>query len=791
MASHRYQRVVSRLHHSLFEQFEDRMLLTAAPVILKISDAVFAGNSFMINGGGIDPATVDVAIAAESSDPIFQADFNGTGTGVGGGGNITTSGGTSALGTTTGVTNTISSTAPFSAVGGSYLNSSVALNASQSQNIATFTPTSAANSWSALVGSVKIGSYSYLTMNGGFDLFLRPNSFESGSSSWFRPVDVGGGGPLRLIFNGTGSNGLQLVINAASSILSTSPTFATTSTSTSSLTGSLAYLTSPFTLGATEHIGFTFNTSLTTGQVTMSVYAVAGTGAIDTTATTNLLGTQSFYINAASLGANPLPTGAWTMTERSKTGGNYGTATSIDYDTVRLYNTTPGVFNGLATALPANVITQADLGGAGTATGPGNIVQSGGTGALGTGTGVSTTISTLSPFTAGSDSYVNSSLAVGAANASSVATITPASAANSWAALIGTPISANGFSYLNINGGFDLFVRPNATETGTTAWFRPVDIGGGSYPMRLIFNGAGSGGGILQLELKTTASALSSVYNFATTTTDSFSLPGALSVGSPFSLGSITHLGFTFNTSPTTGLITVNVYSLGGTGTIDTTSATNRLATQSFYANAATIGANPLPNGAWTITERTNNGSTFGAATSIDYDSVRIYNSTPTSFAGLPLSAPPTNALHPTIVQTDSNGSAFVVATMPSGLAPGVYDVWVKNSGGWSSGARMNVARALDLSDYQASNGITIEITGRNFDQSEFGGTTATQVRLNDGSGHYLLEPITSLNPYNIAFTVTGATVGTTYFVEVSNDNGVTWSRPTGGQTLAIVSSGS
>ncbi|MEI8197485.1 MAG: glycosyl hydrolase family 28-related protein, partial [Phycisphaerae bacterium] len=146
---------------------------------------------------------------------------------------------------------------------------------------------------------------------------------------------------------------------------------------------------------------------------------------------------------------------------------------------------------------------------------------------------------------------------------------------------------------------------------------------------------------------------------------------------------------------------------------------------------------------------------------------------------------PPANALHPQILQIDKDNQ-YLVCTMPTGATAGVYNVWVKNEFGWSSLVKMNAARALFQSDYQAYPGLSLEVTGRNFDQSEFGGTTTTQLRLNNGSGGIYTQTITNLNPYNITFTVGSVPVGT-YYVEVTNDGGHNWSRPSSGQTLAII----
>ena len=112
---------------------------------------------------------------------------------------------------------------------------------------------------------------------------------------------------------------------------------------------------------------------------------------------------------------------------------------------------------------------------------------------------------------------------------------------------------------------------------------------------------------------------------------------------------------------------------------------------------------------------------------------------------------------------------------------------WVGNASGWSSPYLLNAARSLYQSEYEAYAGVNIEVVGRNFDQSEFGATTATLVRLNNGSGGVYPETIASLNPYNVTFTVGSSAPLGTYLVQVSNDNGADWSSPSSGQTLTIV----
>ena len=146
---------------------------------------------------------------------------------------------------------------------------------------------------------------------------------------------------------------------------------------------------------------------------------------------------------------------------------------------------------------------------------------------------------------------------------------------------------------------------------------------------------------------------------------------------------------------------------------------------------------------------------------------------------------PPANANHPAIIQTDKDGH-FIIARLPAGWLPGVYNVWVANSQGWSPCAKLNAARALFMSDYEAYSGVEIEVVGRNFDPGEFGGTNTTRARLNNGSGTVSEVPVKDLNPYHVTFTVGNQALGT-YYVEVSSDNGVNWSRLASGQTLTLL----
>ncbi|HZG57981.1 glycosyl hydrolase family 28-related protein, partial [Paenibacillus sp.] len=149
---------------------------------------------------------------------------------------------------------------------------------------------------------------------------------------------------------------------------------------------------------------------------------------------------------------------------------------------------------------------------------------------------------------------------------------------------------------------------------------------------------------------------------------------------------------------------------------------------------------------------------------------------------------PPAGAVHPEIVQKDRNGF-FAVAKMPEDAAPGVYNVWVKNSDGWSPAYKMNAVRPLFISEYEAFRGLDIQIAGRNFDGKEFGGATDTKVRLNDGAGRIVDAAVKTVNPYGITFKVEDQPLGE-YFVEVSNDGGMNWTRLENGQKLSVLEAG-
>ncbi|MDD5201134.1 MAG: hypothetical protein PHC88_15185 [Terrimicrobiaceae bacterium] len=76
----------------------------------------------------------------------------------------------------------------------------------------------------------------------------------------------------------------------------------------------------------------------------MKLFVRPDAGKIDTTSKDHLQYQATFNLDAGIVGSNPLPSTAWKM---GKWLGVSGASTNFDYETMRLYNTDPGIFPGL------------------------------------------------------------------------------------------------------------------------------------------------------------------------------------------------------------------------------------------------------------------------------------------------------------------------------------------------------------------------------------------------------------------------------------------------------------
>jgi len=211
---------------------------------------------------------------------VFQADFNGSGTGTGGANDIVTLGGTGQLYShaQSNVEVSISSANPLAGGLGGYLSLND-MGKEQSGGRAAgviLKPTgvgSSLDSW-----YTDGGTETFDTLNGGFDFFFRTNN-EAVTPNSFRFLDENGGeGGLRLILNSHTDGSFQLnlngVIGATSSVI-------------------------PWQADTTYHMAVTFSTN-GTGHVTASLFLATGNTAIDTSSATHRI------LMATS--ANPLDT---------------------------------------------------------------------------------------------------------------------------------------------------------------------------------------------------------------------------------------------------------------------------------------------------------------------------------------------------------------------------------------------------------------------------------------------------------------------------------------------------
>lgn len=279
---------------------------------------------------------------------IMQADFQGSGGGTGGPNDIVAYGGTGTITSYTTGTASIQNSDPLGQ--GSYLNVSVGAHpANGNLGLATLTPTSAANSWSALntVGS------QFVALHGASDFFLSAsNAGASGfNTNWTRPFDIGASssGGLRFIMNAQGTNTMRLEFLAGTNAFLSGTDF---QTRTSAMRFDAVVPGGAWALDTTYHFGFTFMTE--NDVVTVKLFGATGSQAIDTTVNTNLLGSTSFKIDATVVTAG-LPSGAFSFNIGGTSGGyvagdentGSGAGRNVSGDALRLYNSAPASFGAI------------------------------------------------------------------------------------------------------------------------------------------------------------------------------------------------------------------------------------------------------------------------------------------------------------------------------------------------------------------------------------------------------------------------------------------------------------
>ena len=247
------------------------------------------------------------------TNKILDVGFNGTDGGTGGATDIMTTGGTATLVQGSGSnTITVGNSNPMG--GGNYATLNFVTGSTAPST--RITPSSTENSWAAM--TTKPGSQWLL--NGGFDFFVRRTS----SSGSIRIMDLGTAGTnsWEVILQLSGS-GLRMKIDAPGA------------TDFDQTIGSMG-------LNTLYHLGVTMASDPGTGVATIKFFRKTGTGAIDTAAATDLVGTYTF--NPEDTATNGLSAGAFNLGVNSA----FGTNNLFDLDTFRMYKADPVVFSDIS-----------------------------------------------------------------------------------------------------------------------------------------------------------------------------------------------------------------------------------------------------------------------------------------------------------------------------------------------------------------------------------------------------------------------------------------------------------
>lgn len=220
----------------------------------------------MLAGQALMPAAV-----------VFQADFNGSGSGTGGANDMVTYGGTGVIfnNTNSNLVPSVGTSAPILPGTGGYL--SIQDNGLQTTGGtgggATFTPTSTANSFN---GGYTTGA-TFNSINGAFDFYFSMSSVTGFDANSLRFLDLNGG-----------NSGLRMTL-----LLGSADKFRfelTSKNASGTIVGSATLTSSAVTFLADTvyHMGITYTTD-GTGKVTTKIFLTTGNTGIDTSTNTYLI----------------------------------------------------------------------------------------------------------------------------------------------------------------------------------------------------------------------------------------------------------------------------------------------------------------------------------------------------------------------------------------------------------------------------------------------------------------------------------------------------------------------
>jgi hypothetical protein len=264
---------------------------------------------------------------------VFQADFNGTGSGTGGPSDMVSFGGIGVLNNTnaklSNVVASISSGTPLIAGGGRYLSLKDQGPSTRTRVVgAEFTPASAANSFDSWYVDAS-GTLGFDKLNGGFDFLFRTDSSAALDTNAYRFFDVNGGTSAYRFTLSSLSGGLTLVLTEAGVGIAR----ATSSTVN-------------FKANTTYRIAGTLSTD-SRGYVTLNLYLAEGERIIDTN--------SSAYLIASATSRSVLDAGNKISSSFNSVAGiSFGLIQNssddiktFDLDSFRLYDDVPATFSSI------------------------------------------------------------------------------------------------------------------------------------------------------------------------------------------------------------------------------------------------------------------------------------------------------------------------------------------------------------------------------------------------------------------------------------------------------------
>lgn len=319
-------------------------------------------------------------------------------------------------------------------------------------------------------------------------------------------------------------------------------------------------------------------------------------------------GLSTGIYNLISFGSTNFSTSDFSYTNASGVAGNF------------LFNAGNLQFQVTNAGTPSGAIFKADFNGSGTGTGGANdIVSFGGTGTKYQYTTATTTVSS-SP-TLGQGNFLKVEVGANPSNGYlGGVNLTPASRANSWAAM--NTVSGG---VATLHGAADFFFREDATVAGGLDIF---DIGSET-----------NGGIRLILQQNQTGTRLR-LYNgdngFLTGSTYATADQNAI-IDAAFTpvAGTTYHLGFTLYTDPETGISEMRMFRRADTGAIDLTSTADLVGKLTFKINGDIITTG-LSADAFAFNLGGNSYNQDAAGRQIDGDALSLYDTVPLSFAAVP-----------------------------------------------------------------------------------------------------------------------------------------------------------